>query len=98
MSLPVINHAALGIAEVEIKKSFAADGVDGARECAAYPGVVWEPVIGPIYHAMDLECSEPDCRLLVIAPRRVGGMGLDLAEARVLMLAEYEDFFSPVEE
>ena len=98
ISLPVINHAALGIAEVEIRKGFMADGIEGGRICEAYPGVIWEPVIGPMYHALDISQDESDCRLIVIAPRRKAGLGLDLTESRVLMLSEYEDFFTPVEE
>jgi hypothetical protein len=98
ISLPSFNEDALGIAKVELRKTLAATGLDGARECAAYPGVIWEVVMGPLFHAMDLTCEEPDCRLLVIAPRRAGGMGLELSDARVLMLAEYEDYFSAVAE
>ncbi len=88
----------MSIAKVELRKGFVASGVDGARECVAYPGVVWEVVMGPLFHAMDLSCEEPDCRLIVIAPRRAGGMGLELADARVLMLVEFEDYFSAVAE
>lgn len=98
ISLPTFNAEVLGIAQVALRKEFAAAGVDGGRECPAYPGVVWEAVVGPVYHAMDLDKTEADCRIVVIAPRRPGAMGLDMSEARALMVVEYEDYFSPVDE
>ena len=98
ISVPQFNGAALGLSEVERRKTLAAAGLDGGRECVAYPGVVWEAVMGPLDHAMDLERNERDCRMVVIAPRRVGGMGLDLADARALLVEEYESYFTPIEE
>ena len=98
ISVPQFNGAALGLSEVERRKTLAAAGLDGGRECVAYPGVVWEAVMGPLDHAMDLERNERDCRMVVIAPRRVGGLGLDLAESRALLVEEYESYFTPIEE
>lgn len=97
LGIPHFNAAALGLTEVERKVTLAGAGLDGGRECAAYPGVVWEAVFGPLDHAMDIERVESDCRMVVIAPRRPGGLGLDLTEARVLLVGEYEDYFTPVD-
>lgn len=96
MSLPVARTDVLGIGAVELRKEFAAAGVDGPRECVLYPGVVWEAVVGPVWHALDVENGDDNDRVVIIAPRRAGGMGLDLSESRVLMVGEYEEFFSPV--
>ena len=98
ISVPRFNGAALGLSEVERRRALVGAGLDGARECVAYPGVVWEAVMGPLDHAMDLERNERDCRMVVIAPRRAGGMGLDLAESRALLVEEYESYFAPIEE
>jgi len=97
LGIPHFNAAALGLTEVDRKVSLAGAGLDGGRECAAYPGVVWEAVFGPLDHAMDIERIESDCRMVVIAPRRPGGLGLDLTESRVLLVGEYEDYFTPVD-
>ena len=96
MSLPVARTDVLGIGSVELRKEFAAAGVDGPRECVLYPGVVWEAVVGPVWHALDVENNEPEDRVVIIAPRRAGGMGLDLSESRVVMVGEYEAFFSSI--
>lgn len=95
MSLPVARLDVIEIATVELRKEFKAAGIDGPRECVIYPGVIWESVIGPIRHAMDIG-DDHDDSVVIIAPRRAGGLGLDMAESRVLMVKEYQDFFSPV--
>jgi hypothetical protein len=96
MSLPVARTDVLGIGAVELRKEFAAAGVDGPRECVLYPGVIWEAVVGPVWHALDVENNDDNDRVVIIAPRRAGGMGLDLSESRVVMVGEYEEFFSPI--
>jgi hypothetical protein len=99
LSAPMFNAVALGLSEVANKRDLLAIGLDGGRECLAiYPGVVWEAVIGPMDHALDIDRIETDVRMVVIAPRRVGNMGLDMSQARMLMVHEYENYFSPVVE
>ena len=96
--VPRFNAAALGLTQLDRVKALRAVGLDGGRTCVIYPGVVWEAVIGPIDHAMAVNREDDDCRMVVIAPRRKGGMGVDLTEARVLMVSEYEGYFEVVEE
>jgi hypothetical protein len=78
--------------------ALAAAGLDGGRECTAYPGVIWEICLGPLYNILDYNQEVDDCRVVVIAPRRTGGMGLDLTEARWITIEEYESLFTPVKE
>ena len=96
IGIPRFNAAALGFSELERKEALGAIGLDGPRACEAYPGVIWEAVVGPIDHAMDLSRKEVDCRMVVIAPRRVGGMGVDMNQVRVLLVDDYEAYFSKV--
>ena len=98
MRVPTFNASVISLNEVANKKKLEQAGLDGPRECAVYPGVVWEAVLGPLYHAMDLDKNQPDAWTVVIAPRRVGGMGVDMSDARLLTVGEYEDYFSPVGE
>jgi hypothetical protein len=95
-AVPRFNAESLNVAEAAIKKSLAAAGADGDRVCAAYPGVVWTAVMGPMYLALDFAQTEDDCRMVVIAPKRAGGIGYDLSEARTLLVTEYEQYFSQV--
>jgi hypothetical protein len=96
IGIPRVNAVALGFSEVERKEMCQAAGIDGPRMCEAYPGVVWEAVIGPVDHAMDVHRTEADCQMIVIAPRRVGGMGLNMEECRVLLVDEYESYFNKI--
>lgn len=98
LNVPTFNAAALGCSHVTRKKVLKAAGIDGPREVSIYPGVIWEAVIGPMDHAFDFDRTETDLRMVVIAPRRAGAMGLDLSESRIIMVKDYEDFFKPVEE
>ena len=95
MAFPTAKIEMLEVAAAELRKEFVTAGVDGARECPIYPGVVWEAVMGPVFHALDVSCDDNADAVVIIAPRRVGGMGLNLKDARVIMLREYEDFFTP---
>ena len=93
---PSFNNDVLNVTEVSRKKLLKSVGLDGVRECAVYPGVIWEAVMGPLDHAMDIDREENELRIVIIAPRRKDGMGLDLAQSRALMVNEYESYFSPV--
>jgi hypothetical protein len=101
MRVPRFDAAALGLSVVERRRALEAVGVDGGRICEAYPGIVWEAFLGPICHALDLAEEELDLRMVVIAPRRGtpgnGGLGVDVAHSRMILLSEYEDYFQPVE-
>ena len=96
IGIPRCNNTALQFSEVERKEAVQAAGLDGARMCEAYPGVVWEVVIGPVDHAMDIHRTETDCQMVVIAPRRVGGMGLNMEDCRALLVDEYESYFTKI--
>jgi hypothetical protein len=94
ISEPPHYGSAIGLANLGVRKrTIEAAGVDQPRQCAIYEGVVWEVVIGPLYNALDFECVDADLRQVVIAPRRPGGMGVDLGEARVIALVDFEEYF-----
>jgi hypothetical protein len=96
INIPRFNISALDLSEVTRKKQLVNAGIDGARVCDAYPGVIWEAIMGPLDHIFDFDRSETECRMVVIAPRRVNGLGLDLDDARSLLVEDYESFFSPL--
>jgi hypothetical protein len=100
MSVPRYDAEALGLTEVARKKSLAVVGMDGGRVCSieAYEGVVWEAVLGPYHHAFDFLKEDGELQFVLIAPRRVDGPGVDMEEARVIMVTEFEEHFLPIEE
>lgn len=97
VSVPRFNAESFGISRAIRQDIVKGASLDGVWECAAYAGVVWE-VVMIADHAMDLDRVMSDCTMVVIAPRRVGGMGVDIAESRALLKDEFEQFFTAVQE
>ena len=95
ISMPSFRADLLGVNEVSVKKALRAASIDGPRVCEVYPDVIWEAVFGPIDHAMDIDREDKSIQSVVIAPRRTAGMGVDLSQARMLLVDEYESYFSP---
>ena len=62
------------------------------------PGVFWEVVLPPAYLASDVNEEYPDDRMVVIAPRRTNGLGLDMDQWRPIGAAELAFFYTRVAE
>ena len=97
MGAPAFNRDVLNIAEVQLKQKLSKFNLGQPRTCEIYPGVIWEAIIGPLHHAFDFENTEEDISTVVIAPRRVNGLGLDYSKARSLLVSEFEDYFSVID-
>jgi hypothetical protein len=93
IDIPMMRGPTLGISRKDRQERLAAADLAGPRVFKETPGLVYEAVLGPVPHLMDIGREQPDLDAVLVAPRRVGGLGLDLAEARWIPVSDYTEHY-----
>jgi len=96
---PFTQFDADGIEAPALAVDIDTAGLGGAWEWKdVYPGVLWEVRTAPAFLISDINEEFSDDRIVVVAPRRVNGLGVDASASRAVTVVELLHYFTCVEE